>query len=104
MYHEKYITKKDLYELSEQEMIGRMKNCKDTHLSNRFDQFMKCNNFVDCEQYKEDKFCVNRKVKRRYINPMTTQGRIYDVSGEAKEKIDNYVNLKISNYAYVDLN
>lgn len=104
MYKEKYITKKDLYELSEQEIINLIRNCPDKKISNIFNTFMVCNNFVDCEEYRRDKFCVNRKVKRRYINPITVNGRrIYDVSNKSKEKIDSYINMKISKYAYVDM-
>lgn len=104
MYKEKYITKKDLYELSEQEIINIIRNCPDKRISNAFNKFMLCNNFVECEEYKKDKFCVSRKVKRRYINPITVNGkRIYDVSNKSKEKIDGYINMKISKYAYVDM-
>lgn len=103
MYKEKYITKKDLYELSEQEIINMIKNCQDKEISDLFNKFMNCNSFIDCEEYKENKFCVSRKVKRRYINPITVNGRIYDVSDKAKEKIDNYINMKVSKYAYVDM-
>lgn len=104
MYKGKFITKKDLYELSEQEIINIIRNCPDKKISNIFNKFMVCNNFVDCEEYRKDKFCVNRKVKRRYINPITVKGRrIYDVSNKSKEKIDSYINMKISKYAYVDM-
>lgn len=103
MYKEKYITKKDLYELSEQEIINMIKNCKDKEISNLFNKFMNCNSFIECEEYKDDKFCVSRKVKRRYINPLTKTGRVYDISKQAKEKIDNYINMKVSKYAYVDM-
>lgn len=103
MYKEKYITKKDLYELSEQEIINMIRNCQDKEISDLFNKFMNCNNFIDCEEYKENKFCVSRKVKRRYINPLTKNGRVYNVSEQAKEKIDNYINMKISKYAYVDM-
>ena len=80
-----------------------MKNSKDKNISNLFNKFMNCNNFIDCEEYKADKFCVSKKVKRRYINPLTRNGRIYDVSIKAKKKIDDYVNMKISKYAYIDI-
>ena len=103
IYKEKYITKKDLYELSEKEIMAVIKNCPDNKIKYSFDKFMKCNNFIDSEEFLKDKFCVSRKVKRRYINPITTDGRIYDVSSEAKEKIDNYLNMKISKYAYADM-
>lgn len=103
MYQEKYITRNNLYELSEQEIINRIKNCPNKKISNSFHKFMNCNSFIDCEEYRSDKFCVSRKVKRRYINPLTKNGRIYDVSKQAKEKIDNYINMKISKYAYADM-
>lgn len=103
MYNEKYITKKDLYELSEQKIIDLIKNCKNKRISESFNKFMNCNSFIDCEEYKDDKFCVSKKVKRRYINPLTKNGRIYDVSIKSREKIDNYVNMKVSKYAYINI-
>ena len=43
-------------------------------------------------------------MKRRYINPITVNGRrIYDVSNKSKVKIDSYIKMKISKYAYVDM-
>ena len=103
MYNEKHITKKDLYELSEKEIINLIKNCKDSSISERFNRFMKCNNFIETEEYKNDKFCVSRKVKRRYINPLTLKGRTYDVSSKSRKIIDEYINMKISKYVYVNI-
>lgn len=103
MYNKKYITKKDLYTLSEQEIIDLIINCKDVAISKSYIKFMNCNNFVECEEYITDKFCVSRKVKRRYINPLTKIGRVYDVSSQAKKDIDNYINMKVSKYAYIDI-
>lgn len=103
MYYKKYITKNNLYELSEQEIIDLIKNSQDKTISELFTKFMNCKNFIECEEYKIDKFCVSRKVKRRYINPLTKKGRVYDVSKQAKKDIDNYINMKISKYAYIDI-
>lgn len=103
MYNKKYITKKDLYELSEKQIIDLIKNCEDKNISEQFDKFMKCNDFVECEEYQKDKFCVNRKVKRRYINPLTKNGRIYESSEKAKKMIDEYINMNISKYAYINI-
>lgn len=97
MYKEKYITKDDLYQLSEQQIIEMIKNCENKNISELFNKFINCNDFIECEEYKEDKFCVSRKVKRRYINPLTNNGRIYDISTKSKKKIDDYVNMYISN-------
>ena len=66
---------------------------------------MNCKEFTESEEFvdKPGIFCVDRKVKRRYINPLTKSGRVYDISKQAKEKIDNYINMKVSKYAYVDM-
>lgn len=103
MYNEKQITKNDLYQLSEQQIIDLIKSCKNKKISKLFNKFMNCNNFIDCEEYKEDKFCVSRKVKRRYINPLTKNGRIYDISIKSRKKIDDYINMNVSKYTYINI-
>lgn len=103
MYNEKHITKNNLYELSEQEIINLIKNCKDGSISERFNRFMKCKSFIETEEYKADKFCASRKVKRRYINSLTSKGRIYDVSTKSRKIIDEYINMKISKYVYANI-
>lgn len=85
-----------------EKFIDLIKNCKNKRISESFNKFMNCNSFY-CEEYKDDKFCVSKKVKRRYINPLTKNGRIYDVSIKSREKIDNYVNMKVSKYAYINI-
>ena len=103
MYNQKYITKDDLYQLSEKEIINLIKNCENEEISELFKKFMNSNSFIDCEEYKDDKFCVSRKIKRRYINPLTNNGRIYDVSIKARKRIDDYLTMKISKYSYIDM-
>lgn len=103
MSTEKYISIEDLYELSEKEVVYRIQNCPNKKYSDLYNQFMKCNIFIDCDEYIEEKFCVSRKVKRRYINPLVYNKRIYDISNKSRNIIDNYINMKISKYAYTDL-
>lgn len=103
MHKQGYITKENLYELSEEEIIDRMKYCEDKEIANSFEKFMKTNDFIECEEYKENKFCVDRSVKRRYINPLVENMRVYDISSKAKDLIDGYINMKVSKYAYVDM-
>ena len=103
MYNQKYITKDDLYQLSEKEIINLIKNCENEEISELFKKFMNSNCFIDCEEYKDDKFCVSRKIKRRYINPLTNNGRIYDVSIKARKRIDDYLTMKISKYSYIEM-
>ena len=103
MYNQKYITKDDLYQLSEKEIINLIKNCENEEISELFKKFMNSNSFIDCKEYRDDKFCVSRKIKRRYINPLTNNGRIYDVSIKARKRIDDYLTMKISKYSYIDM-
>ena len=103
MYNQKYITKDDLYQLSEKEIINLIKNCENEEISELFKKFMNSNCFIDCEEYKDDKFCVSRKIKRRYINPLTNNGRIYDVSIKSRKRIDDYLTMKISKYSYIEM-
>ena len=78
-------------------------NCPDQEISKSFYKFMNCNKVVDCESYRKDKFCVSRKVKRRYINPLTKNGRIYDISIKSRKKIDDYINMNVSKYTYINI-
>lgn len=103
MYKEKYITQKDLYNLSEQEIINLIKNHSNREISDSFNKFMNTNNFIECEEYQKDKFCVSRKVKRRYINPIVNNNRLSNVSNKAKETIESYINMKVSKYVYVEM-
>lgn len=105
MYNEKFIKKEDLYKLSEQEIINLIKKCKDEKISNSFNKFMNCSSdcFIECEQYNNDKFCVSQKVKRRYINPLVNNSRVYDISKKSRDKIDRYINMKITKYAYLNI-
>lgn len=102
MYNNKFIDKDDLYKLSEKEIIERIKNCKDKEIANSFKRFMEDAEFIECEEKREDKFCVSRKVKRRYISPLTTKGRLYDVSIKSKNTIDDFKNMPISKYVYIN--
>lgn len=103
MCKEHYINKKDLYRLSEKEIINLVINHSNSEISNLFNKFMNADRFIDCDEFKKDKFCVSRKVKKRYINPLTKDGRIYDISKLSQIRIDEYLNTKRSKFAYVEL-
>ena len=53
-----------------------------------------------------DKYCVSITTKRRYIVPLVkydnSYKRINEISGLAKEKINDYLNFKTKKYAYLD--
>ncbi len=103
MYEKKFIFKEDLYKYPEKKIIQLIESCEDTNISKPFKQFMNCTKFIECDEYKKDKFCVDMNVKRRYINPIVNNKRIYDISEKSKSKIDNYLNTDITRYAYCDI-
>lgn len=100
---ENNMDKEVLYSLSEKQIIDLILNCKNKEISNLFNKFLECDKIIECDEFRKDKFCVSRKVKRRYINPLTTSGRASSVSKKAKEKIDEYLNMKMTKFAYIDI-
>ena len=86
----------DLYNLSEKQIINLVKASKDKEISDLFISFMNINEFFETDEETKDKFCVSRKVKRRYINPLVNNKRVYDISKKAKENIDGYFNIKMT--------
>lgn len=58
MSEEGYITKKDLYTLNEDEVINRIKNCKDTHVSECFRKFENTETINDYLQFKPKKYAA----------------------------------------------
>ncbi len=102
MYKANYMSVEDLYNLSEKQIINLVKASKDKEISDLFISFMNINEFFETDEETKDKFCVSRKVKRRYINPLVNNKRVYDISKKAKENIDGYFNIKMTKYAYID--
>lgn len=53
-----------------------------------------------------NKYCINVKTKRRYVNPLVSEndiyGWIYDLSKKVKQDIDEYLKLPIDGYVYLD--
>ena len=108
MSEEKFLTKKDLYTLSEQEVINRIENCKNEKIAKCFKMFENSTKINESDEPVYDKYCVSITAKRRYIVPLVedfdSYKRINDISNFAKEKIDNYLQLKTKKYAYLDFN
>ncbi len=94
---------KDLYTLSEKEMIEKIQKCDIDSISKAFKSFRETTKVYDSDIPVLNKFCINVKTKKRYIVPLIDNGiRINDVSEKANEVIENYLNSKISKYAYLD--
>ena len=92
-----YLTIDDLYNLSESDIINLFLNCEDSYLKNAFINFQNNTEVYESEDYVDDKYCVNLYSKVRYVNPLVLVNgnvfRISDISKQANEDINNYLNL-----------
>ena len=106
MSKENLLTKEDLYTLSEQEVISKIENCKNKRIAKCFKLFENSTEIHESDEPVSGKYCVNVTNKRRYIVPLVEYAnsykRINEISDFAKNKIDNYLQLKNKKYAYLD--
>lgn len=88
-------------------MVDKIINCKDRYISNTFSKFQKITCVHDSDKRVPNKYCINVKTKRRYVNHLVSEnniyGRVYDLSKKAKKDIDEYLKLPIDGYVYLDL-
>ena len=94
----------DLYTLTEEEIINKFKNSKDLYIQKAWNNFINTDKVYTSNKLINDKYCVKVTSKPRYINPLVlNKGRIYNISKEAKNYIDEYLNLpKGGCYEYYD--
>ncbi len=101
------ITKKDLYNMSEQEVIKLIENCEYNYISKKFKIWKEAQKINESETLVANRYCVNiEKVKKRYINPLVRFESKYvrtgDISDIAKKDIEEILNFKTKKYAYLD--
>ena len=100
------LNKKDLYTLSEKEVIDKIENCSNEKISKCFNLFRNSTKIEESDFPVFGKYCVSLTAKRRYIVPLVeydnSYKRVNDISDFAKEKIDNYLKFKTKKYAYLD--
>ena len=107
MCKENLLTEKDLYELSEKEIIEKIEKCEHNNISKRFRVWENATNINESDVPIHNKYCVNlEKVKIRYINPLVKLSdkniRINEISEKAKNDIEKALNFKTKKYAYLD--
>lgn len=100
------ISVEDLYELSEEEIINKIRNCKDYNISECFKTWQDGLDVKTSDKELPDKYCINICAKKRYINPLvkTKNGieRISDISDKARESISKCLNYTFDRYVYMD--
>lgn len=106
MSEKNLITKSDMYNLSEREVIERIKNCEEDNISRCFELWQNTTKISESDIFIKDKYYASIKAKIRYIVPLVaSEGefvRINEISKEAKTYIERCLNFKTKKYAYFD--
>lgn len=108
MSQKNLIAKKDLYNLSEEEVIHRIENCSEETITKAFNLFRNTTKINESDEPVIDNYCISVKTKRRYVIPLVridgVNKRIDEVSNIAKKNIEDYLNYNTKKYAYFDFN
>lgn len=101
------ISKKDLYDLSEKEVIQRIENCEWNNIAKNFHIWKNATTIQESETQVMDKYCVSiMNPKIRYIVPLVEIEnkyiRLNKISEEANKDIERAKNFKTKKYAYLD--
>ena len=93
------VTKKDLYNLKESDVIEIIENSKYKDIYNIWKNSKKVK---ICDTEPKDVYYVKCNSKVRYINPLVNGKRISDICKIAKNMIDKNLSYDMSNYVYID--
>lgn len=108
MSEKNLITKSDLYNLSEKEVIEKIENCELGDISKCFKYWKSVTEIKESDSFVENTYCVSIKAKIRYIIPLVKEQneyvRINKVSEKADQNIKRAINFKTKKYAYLDFN
>lgn len=96
------IYKKDLYKLSEKEILDMIENCGYKEISEPFKRFRETLKICEGEEPPKDKYYVSLKVKKRYIIALVNEKRITEVSEEINTLIEEFLNFKSPKYGWFD--
>lgn len=106
MSNKNLITKKDLYTLSEKEVIEKIEQCDYDNISTCFDLWKNATEVGESDTYIDDRYCMSIKAKLRYIVPLVRMEngfiRINKISEQANKDIETVLNFKTKKYAYLD--
>ena len=98
---DRLITKEDLYNMKELEVIEIIENSKYKDI---FNIWKNAKNIKVSKEKPENVYFVHHGAKIRYIDPLVNKKRISSISEEAKEEIDKNLSYDMNNYVYLDFN
>ena len=95
------ITKEDLYNMKESEIIEIIENSKYKDI---FNIWKNAKNIKVSKEKPENVYFVHHGAKIRYIDPLVNKRRISSIIKEAKKEIDKNLSYDMNNYVYLDFN
>ena len=95
------ITKEDLYNKKESEVIEIIENSKYKEI---FNIWKNAKNVKVSKEKPKNVYFVHHGAKIRYIDPLVNKKRISSISEEAKKEIDKNLSYDMKNYVYLDFN
>ena len=98
---DRLITKEDLYNKKESEIIEIIENSKYKEI---FNIWKNAKNVKVSKEKPENVYFVHHGAKIRYIDPLVNKKRISSISEEAKKEIDKNLSYDMNNYVYLDFN
>ena len=98
---DRLITKEDLYNKKESEIIEIIENSKYKDI---FNIWKNDKNIKVSKEKPENVYFVHHGAKIRYIDPLVNKRRISSISKEAKKEIDKNLSYDMNNYVYLDFN
>ena len=93
------ITKEDLYNMKESEIIEIIENSKYKDI---FNIWKNAKNIKVSKEKPENVYFVHHGAKIRYIDPLVNKKRISSISEEAKKEIDKNLSYDMNNYVYLN--
>ena len=98
---DRLITKEDLYNMKESEVIEIIENSKYKDI---FNIWKNAKNIKVSKEKTKNVYFVHHGAKIRYIDPLVNKKRISSISEEAKKEIDKNLSYDMNNYVYLDFN
>lgn len=98
---ENKITKKDLYELKESDVINIIESSKYNEI---FKLWKNAKKVKIAKEQPKGVYYVHHGAKVRYIDPLCNGERISNICKIAKKMIDNNLSYDMDNYVYLDFN
>ena len=98
---DRLITKEDLYNKKESEIIEIIENSKYKDI---FNIWKNAKNIKLSKEKPKNVYFVHHGAKIRYIDPLVNKKRISSISEEAKKEIDKNLSYDMNNYVYLDFN